>query len=304
MDLSPVYDLKNSGLSQSLIGTFFSCPKRFLYKINGMEHVKKKESFFFGTMFHQALDDYFNLNLDPTDLGTWTDTFIAENFKLYASERSEIEIKAVVFEEVFDAYLQRFQMDTFQDVEIEFNELLFDKYRIRGKIDGLYQDKNGDLWVFETKTKSRITEDNLMLQLSFDFQTQFYTYICMQLGYKIKGVVYNVIRVPGERKGKGTLQDLRDKIRAKIKKIPDYYFMRYEIPFSKRDIRLFRVELKNKLDHIQQCIDKNDYYKIQGSCIGAYTCEFLNVCGTGSFEGFKITGNPFPELNTTIKTSL
>jgi hypothetical protein len=67
------------------------------------------------------------------------------------------------------------------------------KTRLRGKMDGLYK-KNG-IWLFETKSKSRIDEGTIVDALPLDFQNKFYLSVARKL-HKIQpsGVKYNIIR--------------------------------------------------------------------------------------------------------------
>ena len=99
--------------------------------------------------------------------------------------------------------------------------------------DGLFYDKNEGLWLFETKTKSRIDEETLQDMLIDDIQVMLSLLAIRKFYQKTpKGGLYNVSRRPGQRRGKDeTLKTFLDRVKKEVSnpKKYDYYFMRWEI---------------------------------------------------------------------------
>lgn len=148
---------------------------------------------------------------------------------------------------------------------------------LRGKFDSVDivgSGKTAGVWLMENKTKGDINEEMLKRQLSsgFDLQTMLYLIALMngpgredswptwsKTGFKtpLVGVRYNVIRRPLSG-GKGSIKqhqpsksnpqgETRDEFYERLRKDyiaaePEYWFMRWNIEISAKDIERFKRE--------------------------------------------------------------
>jgi hypothetical protein len=171
-------------------------------------------------------------------------------------------------------------------------------FRLRGKKDGVYRDKNGQFWLFETKTKGRMNEDELMKTLDYDFQNLFYiTAASKVLAKPIIGVQYNVIHRPDYRK---STVETRRELEKDVMKRPEFYYRRFEVPYSKQRQALFREELHRKLTEFHGWLNhKLPTYKNESACTGKGSCSFISACAdvSGRMAGYTQTRRLFNELD-------
>ena len=108
---------------------------------------------------------------------------------------------------------------------------------IRGRWDAVYE-KDGEIWLMENKTKGRIDEEGLQASLPYDLQTMLYIHCLQQnLGKPVAGVLYNVIRRPGQRRKKAeSISELAERIQDDVVARPDYYYMRWRVEFLPEDV--------------------------------------------------------------------
>lgn len=114
---------------------------------------------------------------------------------------------------------------------------------IRGIIDGVFRKKK-KLWVFETKTKGQIQEENLSMELKSDFQIMLYCLACKQLyGESPVGVRYNVIKRPGMyRRKEEKLKDYISREETDVIADPTKYFKRWKIDIEPGDLETWRQQ--------------------------------------------------------------
>ena len=114
---------------------------------------------------------------------------------------------------------------------------------LQGMFDGVFEDKKGRLWLFETKTKSVIEREIIEDTLQFDIQVLLYLWALKEVyGRTPHGVLYNVIRRPGLRQGKAEkLGDFFERCRLDVEDVKrtDHYFIRWELEVEKSEIDAF-----------------------------------------------------------------
>jgi hypothetical protein len=123
---------------------------------------------------------------------------------------------------------------------------------------------NSDIYLLESKTKGDINEHQLRRQLTFDLQTLLYLITLREWckehepTRRVAGVIYNVVRRPLSG-GKGSIrphqatknkpaermEDYYSRLQEVFKEDPSYWFMRWRVEISPRDVELFR----------RQCLD-------------------------------------------------
>lgn len=306
------YSLAKEGISQSLLGAWQTCPRRFLFMLNRWRFPKQDRAFGYGSMIHEALDAIYTAaakgcaDLKKLQALALKAVDVFEFPSVFTSDEGE-EMKAIG-EAVLVQYLKFYAKD-FKQLRFDAPERIFAvrfaNSTLRGKIDGRFRDKNGGVWHFEHKNYSRISEDTLQKKLSFDLQNLFYLLADrVERGENIKGVLYNVLRRPEVRK-EMPVGKIRQYVTGLIEKDPAHYFIRWEIPYSAEDRAQFHAELVVKLDRLGGNIASTQlygasplglFYKNECACDLPWACPYLDACASGTMTGYTKTKSLFPEL--------
>ena len=147
--------------------------------------------------------------------------------------------------------------------------------RLRGKwdsVDLIGKGKNAGIYLFETKTKGDINEQQLKQQLQFDLQVMLYAvalqehisrgirgiHATMWNGQECKGVRYNVVRRPlsggkhSIRQHKATKSkpaEASEAFYARLSQLIEedagHFFMRWKVEITPQDIERFKREFLN-----------------------------------------------------------
>lgn len=292
------YNPHKDGITQSLLQNFMLCPTKGLLAANGYYLPEREGKTAFGSICHAVLEqayrapDAFNLNRAILTSVKNENAFREEE------TREFLEVKA---QSVLSAYLNYNKKDLkrpiFFDTEKIFNVDFFN-YKLRGKIDLVFGKTKNDVWLVDHKFWSQIPEDTILDSLTLDFQVLFYfTALTLINGVRPKGVLYNVIRNPAHRLNKNeNLIGFGERLSGLIAEKPEHFFKRYEVKFSQEIVDTFQTDLKIILQKFCDTIQgKTPAYKNVCACIGKYPCEFLRICSTHSFAGYK-TKPLFEEL--------
>lgn len=321
----PLWDLYRDGVTQSVLTSFLTCPEKCrLGLIEGLTPLRVSGALAFGNLFHEMLDLVYSAEREgaPYDvkallagieerdravlLEAATDEYsmedfeenigmaeplLAEYFKQWGSDFSQYQWESL--EEVFEAKWS----DAFAcPGDPTFGPPIF----VRGKFDGIFR-MHGKLWLFETKTKSRIEDSHIADSLSYNFQVMVYLWAAKQVyGERVHGVVYNLVRRPQLRRGKGqSVFQFCDRVALDIQERPEFYFTRLNCTVPESD----QKEFEKRFDAIMtrflawaRNIEKNNF-KWQPACGAPYPCQFLPICsGSGDRKKFKRRLEVFPEL--------
>jgi len=305
----PRYSLEKDGITQSYIMSFLKCRREFMFILNRWTPIERRTTFLNGSITHDVLDKIYTYfvkhNETPKSLliKKWIEEYQIEDIKKMRikSPTEEINlIKSVVY--VITTEYLRFYREDFKKDKVIASEEVFDfiwnGYRLRGKKD-LKMRINSKKWNLETKTMARIEEDTLTEKISFDFQNLFYI-LAEEYEYKepVVGTIYNVIRNPGHKPGTGeTIFQFSNRLRKEIRKNPNHFFKRWEIPYSPQDKKEFNTELKYKLDEIDALLKgKLKIYKNEKNCVTRFRCSFLKACSCGKMVGYEQHEKLFKEL--------
>jgi len=302
------YDLHKDGITNSLLQTWLRCRMAAKFSLEGIRQDAFRDKLELGSLFHELLDKWYNLpkaSQVPSKASELFDTTISAEKKKVFKRSGDLQKFEGLLASAYGMFINYVYYYHKQDKQKDWIELegVFDVnwrgFKLRGKVDGLYRDKGGKLWLFETKTKSRISEDTMNSSLCFDPQNLFYiTAKEEQLGEKISGVLYNIVRSPSLRLKKDeTQEDFYSRIKEDIASRNDHYFMRYEVKYTEKQKKIFRDELINKLSDFSawNTGDLNTY-KSECSCSRGWNCGYLELCATGSMAGYRNDGILFEEL--------
>lgn len=305
------YTLEKIGLTQSLLSHWQTCRKSFLIAINRYTSLKKEMKTGYGSLMHDVLDVIYTGHMEKQFkyndfIDVITESIDNYQFNKVWSEQN-IEIAKAKAQALLENYIVVFKDDfkqfAFAGVE-EIIQCRYENVLFRGKRDGIFEDKKGGLWNLEHKNFGKINEETLGFQLNFDLQNLLYLLIDELLNKRyLKGTVYNIIRNPQTRK-KLSPSELYTELNQKIKKEPDYYFYRYWVPYSRKQLMQFKQELKIKIIDLKTALiaSKEHYnnaifYRNEKACTGvAYTCDYLEACGMDCLNGYLQTDKFFPEL--------
>lgn len=266
------------GITVSLLSRFLVCRERFRAMVVDGYTVKPEFNapIEFGNMWH--LCEEVNAQ-DKKGEDLWAYHLLKYNEKLnsqYTRSSEEIQEWYDKCRVMFPIYLDFWKAPE-SNITPLLSEQVFDVpyalpdgrvVRLRGKWDRVdLVTKHGvkGLRIRDNKTKSRIEEDVIRRQLTFDLQMMFYTVALDISGPRcteevhsqgvrsvflgrvpITGFQYNVVKRPGQYQGKkedrtGFCNRLRDL----VKESPNEFFARWDVPVSKEDIEDFKKKFLN-----------------------------------------------------------
>ena len=104
-----------------------------------------------------------------------------------------------------------------------------------------------------------------------------------------------------ERKKSESLGQFSTRLSEDIAKRPDFYFMRFEIIKTKKEMDTWENELEGMVvDFMNWCEGKVPHYKNTGQCITKYgRCPMLSICSSGNYHLYKKRKSTFIELEDT-----
>jgi len=131
----------------------------------------------------------------------------------------------------------------------------------------------------------------LPIVMPFDLQTNLYTFVVGErYGQYAEGMIYNIVRKPGQRLKKGeTLKQLTERIAEDVASQPAHYFIRYPQPVLPEEQDAFIEEAK---DTLQEMLDwEEDGFRPRPrfgiSCLGVYgLCEYAGICLQDNLEWY------------------
>ena len=318
-----VYNLNTNGVTQSQLLNFLKCRQYSKLNLAGWVPIKPSGAMQFGEMAHQILEDIYgdliaHRRTKIPDAGEIMER-VGKLVKAYTRDFGQkagtevlerLEYNALLLESLLPVYFKHWGKEDFTKIkwlevekEFSFRLPLADGtgITIKGKRDAAYA-VGSSSYLFETKTKSQIDESTITELLAFDFQTDLYS-LAMHSDYGKypSGIRYNILRRPGNKVGKAeSYPAFRKRITDEINKKPEYYFMRYKIETSKSKIEAFRKELIQIVTEFRDWqAGKLPTYKNTYSCISRYgTCQYINICGSNNFDGFRQRKEVHPELRS------
>ena len=314
------YDYKRDGVTQSLLQSFLRCRQEADWNLKGYTPLYISPSFTYGTIVHGVLEKIYEgimkkeVKFKPTSKVISKYTKVIENQWLKENPRvgkpmlESLQLSLALSEKTLPVYFDYWWEEDFKSITWRALEHQFKipyvtkdgrKTFIRGKRDGDSGEKY--LKLFETKTKSQINVDDLILTLWFEFQVRLYLW-AMKKEYKQipSGVTYNIIRKTQIYKYKDeSINAYADRVTEDVIKRPDHYFIRLEISVTPREILEFEKELEGIIVDFMNWQDgKLVTYKNSGQCINKYgTCPFLQLCSQQNFSLYTKRKSVFKELN-------
>lgn len=272
-----LWDFWRDGVTQSFLSSFGRCREQTrLAYIEGWTQRGVSEALEFGNVFHYALADFYHGKPKvPTDkriaeiLHVYREEWERERKVIASTEEEALHKVFALAEPTLRAYVDRWSGDWGDKYKLGCDTVRPKKWLaaesvfrvpyifpdgrqtfLNGMFDGVFEDARGGIWLLETKTKSRIDEEGISAILPLDRQVNIYLHALREMyGPKVRGVLYNVVRRPGNRLGKTeTIAAFAQRIAEDIKKElgSGHYFIRWEMRLSKKESEVW----------LRECLDK------------------------------------------------
>lgn len=287
------------GITSSFVESFLTCREQTrLSYVRGLTSTGMNMALDFGTCFHWMLEQVYGdmqrtrqyLHQDSSRLKLarkladeyqqkWTAEHTSKKVHLSQSQRDHMEMVLGLAEVVLPGYLVRWSGDflggkykypnkspkpkewlSLEEVfEVPYAFKDGRKTVIRGRRDGVYQDYDDLVRVFDTKCRSVINHDDALDTLPFDFQQMLYLY-ATKIEHKKKGLpppkgtVMNIVRRPGQRRGQHEgLADFLKRVAREVQdpKRFDWYYVRYSMRVAKNELDAWK---ETQLDPIMEDI--------------------------------------------------
>ncbi len=313
-----LYDPRIHGIRQSMLGTWFECTEKArLSIIHGWRPRVASVPFIYGTLSHGTIAGALR---DIRSGDTNSKEGLLEKVPGYllgaegewikevghpTTEQTDIkEDSLAILGKKMPHYFNHWYDE---DTDVNW-QLIEDKFKVDitmddgavvpliGTFDGAFKDHETNLWLFETKNKARWSPD-IGTYLGLDLQVGIYlTALRALYDVQPKGVRYNLLRRPGERRKKNeSMAEFSDRIEGNIIADPSHYFERMDIRFMQEEID----------EHIQRTmyiceqfytwwkrtmltVNDRDLGWNSSSCDGKYgTCKMLNACANKDFSMYE-----------------
>lgn len=240
------------GITQSMLHKFVICKDRAHKRVClGLKSTDRKEAMEYGTIFHklieegakmghnyshlmmtQIMNEYMKMKKMTSHESLLLCRIALEQYRKYKEwEANKPKYKYIAQEPVFkeEFTLPATNFNPCPEISINIPRT---KVTLRGRIDEVIE-LNGELWLQENKTKSRIDISVLQDTIPENIQVMFYAVAAsIKYGRPVRGVIYNVIRKPGQRqRQKESDEDFVKRIGSEIDEQPSYYFYRLSYTF-------------------------------------------------------------------------
>jgi len=311
------YDPERDGISPSLLSRWKHCREKARLNLLGWTSRKTSTAQIFGTIAHAVLEHAYG-DIQRGKLGTIPSTKYVKQICTRVEDRwkkdnpradsdtmENMEMVMLLVEAIMPVYFTFWNRDLIKMDWYHLEQYVgkpeearpFGKYRsfMKGKMDGAFKtskDKKGRLWLFETKSKSRLGEhgeSNLIDIMPHECQTHLYLGALQDATHKVPGgVLLNIIRRPNFKlKKKESLKQFADRVSSDIQRRPDYYFIRIRMEISARDLEKQRTKLDGMFaDFLAWYHGDSPHYHNSDACEDKYgTCEFLKICAKGDTTG-------------------
>lgn len=282
----------------SEVNDFLRCRHKWsLYWKQEVRPKQQNQKLDFGTAFHKFLEvlystgDYNKAVFEMLELSSYEDDteMLQEVAKNYMS--------------VYNEHMERFEV---VETELKFSIPVDSIINYAGTIDLLLKEKStGNIYFLDHKTTSVI--DKYVKQSALDRQISRYWWALQQLGYDVKGFVYNIIlkdfpRLPSllkngkvsTAKNQNTTYELYRKflldngfnleeysdILYYLQTFPKEYFKQIEVYRNRYELLASISEFKATVDDM---ISAKIYRNITKDC--AWDCPYVDLCTIGISGG-------------------
>lgn len=275
----PRWILERDGVTQGFINSFLECREQTRLKfVEGWTTNVVSQALMDGHMGHAVLGWAYEetmLKGAPSGipdrrwltqaLNTFETEWIATHSNLRSDDYDVLYRAQHMLMAILPSYFEHWKEDFSDKTQWESTEATFSVglragplkqtvVPMRGRYDGVLRRGSARrLWLFETKFKSTIDEDEIVDILPLDTQCMLYLWsLRLTHGEMPQGVIYNVVRRPQLRQKKHeSVEQLFARIRKEAETNPDKYFMRLEMEITEEELltwkRKFLVPVVNEI---------------------------------------------------------
>lgn len=270
----PDFNFAKDGVSASFLLQFLQCREMAKITLERWSPIVQSGPAQFGTLAHDVLRRCYGkarARQKPPKADAMADIARLEVAKAVEQHRTdqgarwgETEMNRLYLQEaqlyaLLPAYFEYWWLDgrKFEWFSLEdWFRVPFEGTHLKGRWDAAFKLRS-EYWLWENKTMARIDETAISEILGRDFQSMFYKLVFHLLYEKTPaGSYYNILRRPGQELKKGEhLQQYTTRIVADIKRDPEHYFKRFEVPTSERELEDFRIELSGLLKEVRGWVE-------------------------------------------------
>lgn len=290
-------------LSNSKVGTYRRCPKKFEFKYEmGLRSKYKALPLERGSWLHALLEAYYN----GDDWRVVHKKYTQEFNKLFDEEKEDLGNLPVEVLRIFTSYLQRYakQDSKLKVIDVELDEIITlpNGLRFQIIIDLIVEEPDGGLWIWDHKTVGRFMPEDFML---LDAQLARYFWGAEHMGYTpLRGIMFNEINTTPptlpkvllngelekranlacdvytyyrEIKRHGAPLDPHRAFLRKLKAQEGRWFRRTHLPKDPPLVNRLMDELNMSAREIERAQRNNDFPRtVLKECV--WDCEFKTIC--------------------------
>lgn len=290
------------GLSSSGIKLWMRCQEQFrLHHQEDLDGRYTNEYLQFGLGVHSFLDEYRSKgckHISPKQITVITKNVEKElrgTVKPVTKAREEFERMLGLAEVCCRNYQNKWIRDIDKEwiaAEQTYTVNMFG-VKINLTLDGLFKDNTG-YWLIDTKTKSRIDEDEIGDTFVHDVQFMLYMAACSEiLDEYPKGIIYDGVRRPGLKvtqkdEAEGGLSAFLIRVEEDVQKRPDHYFFRLKAKYYQREVEKWkRTQLKSILEAIMMWYERKTphYMNPQGLVTSGVRSQYFDYITKGDRSG-------------------
>lgn len=339
-------------LTHSSVAAFKACERRYQFRYElGLEPARDKQALRLGDRFHAGLDEIFTtLDMNSAALRV---SEMYRNIPAWVTDLEAWDVERETCLALLAGWYARY-VDPKADLSYEVlgSELLFElplrnpvtgrstpRWRRAGKIDRVLRENSGGrVVIMEHKTTSEtITPDSdYLMRLRIDPQVSQYLTAARELGFKVEGIVYDIIRKPSIRPKAPTKIDLTAlystgrycgvelspdelarassdretaamfgaRLVSDMAERPEFYFTRIEVARLEDDLTRFALESWQTQQRIAQASRSRVFLSNPSACLLPYRCAYADLCFAGIHpeaistppDGYRYAPNPHSEL--------
>ena len=284
-------------ISATGFGGWKECRQKAAYHYAGWHGTGSSQALIFGTIIHKCLEVvYRSWNLFKGStlsaqeirervLRIINGKVLDHVWRDYPNLDREQACVIYYAQALVPAYFALWGTRDFEEITPEhcFEVPYKDDFLITGRIDGKCL-KAGEHWVLETKTMSRIVQQQILTLAEISFQNRLYHWVSQKEdGISYAGVLYNIIRTPQlkPRKKNENAQQFYQRLEDDIRSRPEFYFIRIPIRFSWSEVNSFENSLKGQFAEFKLWWEHKalTYRSDKGNvCFSRFPCEYVDVC--------------------------
>lgn len=285
-------------LTNSSRSCFLECPRKYFWAYRNRLNRSGGESYplLLGSVFHESVAAAYALRTGGADVGLDDAKAVAavaveEHISGRLADPDSCAEYQIAEAEAACAEMAKQYLDRWWEVDKQYAVSLVEqdlRYRLnksvelRGKVDIVFVDKDGDAWVVDHKTTSRF-DTNYAAAIQSDTQLLRYGLMLQTTGeYRVVGSLYDVIVKPKRMDKNQTAVEYAAALSRQ-----QFKFVRVQVESSKAFAAEMFAEDAAVAESIMRCDATGVWPKnAPAACSGRYSfntsCPFMQLCAVGA----------------------